>query len=1025
MNESILNALMRLFAIVANVDDEGLSPKARKVVLDYLNIQLNQELANKYIGIFDHYLKVHHKKKRGDATKARKRISLNSVKVLTICNEINEELQQSEKLIVLLRLLEFISKDNITDAEIDFIQTVADVFNIPRYEFEDIFSFILEEPNKIKSQEKVLVVSKKNPFGQTKYNTIKEKGLNGYLEFLYLESVNIILLIYRGNDNLKLNNFNIISGQTYVFDSGSVVKSSIIQPLYYTEILSVFRNFESGNKVTLLADNIKFTFPNSTNGIKPFTISERSGRLVGIMGGSGAGKSTLLSILIGNIKVNSGSIKINGYDLYEDKKLLDGIIGFVPQDDLLIEELTVFQNLYFNAKVCFRNASKIKLLKIISKVLHELDLYEIRNLKVGNPLKKFISGGQRKRLNIALELIREPAILYADEPTSGLSSSDSEIVMSLLKELTYKGKLVFVNIHQPSSDIYKLFDKIIIIDKGGHPVYYGNPLDAVVYFRTNNSIANADESLCPTCGNVNPEQVLELIENKVVNEFGRLTDKRKFTPQKWYSLYQAHISENPVIEDDYNYQKEELPEIMYNKASSFQQFVVFSKRNFLRKISNIQYILLNILEAPILAFILALFSKYVKGTNEDPSKYIFAENVNIPSFMFMAVTVALFLGLTVSAEEIIKDRRILKREKFLNLSHWSYLNSKIAFLFVLSAIQTFLFVLISNAILEINGLTLKFWLIMFSTAFWANLMGLVISSAMNSVVTIYITIPLILIPQLLFSGTVIDFTKLYKPFAGDKYSPIIGDVMISRWSYEALMVTQFTDNLYQKHFFETEKIYENATYYSNSYYNKLEEIVNFLYSNKNNDDKKDFVDRRFRILINEIKKVEKMTGIKFSEIDKINKENFDENIKNNLIQYLFDYLKQPNLKLSNNSKHKRDSIVYSLEDDLGASNLVVEFKEQNVNYKIEDFVCNDLELQTIVEGKNELIRRYKPIYQIPVSNIGRAQFYAAEKIVLGKTIKTIWYNVIVIWLYSLLMYIILVTKILDINNSPFKKLKDK
>ncbi len=105
-----------------------------------------------------------------------------------------------------------------------------------------------------------------------------------------------------------------------------------------------------------------------------------------------------------------------------------------------------------------------------------MDLYEIRDLKVGNPLNKVISGGQRKRLNIALELIREPTILFADEPTSGLSSVDSEIVMNLLKEQTYRGKLVIINIHQPGSEIYKMFDKVMFIDKGGYQIFYGNPI---------------------------------------------------------------------------------------------------------------------------------------------------------------------------------------------------------------------------------------------------------------------------------------------------------------------------------------------------------------------------------------------------------------------------------------------------------------------------------------------------------------------------------------------------------------------
>jgi len=131
-----------------------------------------------------------------------------------------------------------------------------------------------------------------------------------------------------------------------------------------------------------------------------------------------------------------------------------------------------------------------------------------------NPLNKVISGGQRKRLNIALELIREPTILFVDEPTSGLSSVDSEIVMNLLKDLTYRGKLVIINIHQPGSDIYKMFDKIMIIDKGGYQIFYGNPTEAIVYFKYRASLANANEDQCISCGNVNTDQLLQIIEAK-------------------------------------------------------------------------------------------------------------------------------------------------------------------------------------------------------------------------------------------------------------------------------------------------------------------------------------------------------------------------------------------------------------------------------------------------------------------------------------------------------------------------------
>ena len=282
-------------------------------------------------------------------------------------------------------------------------------------------------------------------------------------------------------------------------------------------------------KISLDANDVSLRFKNSEYGIQNFNFHEESGNLVGILGGSGVGKTTLLNVLSGITKPQSGEVLINGYNLYseEGKTHLKGVIGFVPQDDLLIEELTVYQNLYYNAKMCLDNLSEEKLVEVVNNTLTELDLDEIRDLKVGNSLNKVISGGQRKRLNIALELIREPTILFVDEPTSGLSSVDSEIVMNLLKEQTYRGKLVIINIHQPGSDIYKMFDKIMIIDKGGYQIFYGNPSEAIVYFKTKASYANANEDQCITCGNVNSDQLLQIIEAKVVNENGKHTHIQK------------------------------------------------------------------------------------------------------------------------------------------------------------------------------------------------------------------------------------------------------------------------------------------------------------------------------------------------------------------------------------------------------------------------------------------------------------------------------------------------------------------
>ena len=157
-------------------------------------------------------------------------------------------------------------------------------------------------------------------------------------------------------------------------------------------------------------------------------------------------------------------------------------------------------------------------------------MFEIKDIQVGSPLNKKISGGQRKRLNIALELIREPAVLFLDEPTSGLSSRDSENILDLLKELSLKGKLVFIVIHQPSSEIFKMFDRLLILDTGGYLIYNGDPVDSIIYFKSRVHHANWNESECHSCGNVNPEQIFNIVESSVIDEYGKLTDVRKISP---------------------------------------------------------------------------------------------------------------------------------------------------------------------------------------------------------------------------------------------------------------------------------------------------------------------------------------------------------------------------------------------------------------------------------------------------------------------------------------------------------------
>jgi len=1007
MNESILKALMRLFAIIANADGSDVSDNARTVVRSYLSVMLNKEHIEIYLKLFDEYVQVHHHAKKDDNRRVRKQTSLNSVKVLKICSEINEQLHQKEKVVVLARLLEFVNvNDDITEKEHDFVKTVSDIFNIPEQEFNQIYDINLSKTLSQEDANRVLIINDDANFKDLSFKHIYSSHLSGEITILHIASTNTFIVRYTGTESIFINSQNITPNRMYVFDNGAVIKGQNIDPVYYSDVAGRFIHSEDDTKVIFKAENIEFYYKNSNNGIQKFDFIEHSGRMIGIMGGSGVGKSTLLNVFNGNYPLHGGKITINGYDIHKNKDKLSGVIGFVPQDDLLIEELTVYQNLYYNAKLCFSNFTETQITDAVEKVLNDLDLTATKDLTVGSPVNKFISGGQRKRLNIALELIREPSILIVDEPTSGLSSMDSDMVMNLLKDQALKGKLVLVNIHQPSSDIYKLFDSILMMDKGGHPVYYGNPVDAVTYFRKSANYVNPEENSCETCGSVDAEQPLQILEAKIVDEFGKFTKDRKVSAQEWYSKYKKEIEgvkEEKTLKDE----KIKLPENYFKTPSGFKQFLIFTIRNIKSKLTNKQYLLITFLEAPILAVILGYFSKYISGTDANPDAYIFAENINLAAYLFMAVTVALFFGMTLSAEEIIKDQKILKREKFLHLSKFSYLNSKIFVLMIISAVQTLSFILVGNWILGIEGMTLIYWIVLFSTAVFANILGLNISAMFDSVVTIYITIPFILVPQLLFSGVIVDFTKLHKDFTSYKNVPVIGDIMTSRWAYEALAVAQFKDNNYENYYFDVD-MEKSVNNYKLSYLiPELQKYTNTCFENLNDDKNNEQTDRYFKVLRNEIISLNNTETIRFDNIESFSKDKFNKSIHSDLSDYynkLTKYYNNEQYKLN----LKYDSVSYFLVDKFGSNDAVYNLKLDNHNKQLEEITKNKGEFDAIKEEGNQLIQIIDPIFKIPESRYGRAHFYSPIKRIGPYTIDTVWFNILFIWFTSLIIYLFLI-----------------
>ncbi len=1005
---------MQLFAIIATANKEGVNEKSRSIVESYLRLMLSSEQVTEYLQLFDKYVEERGGGVKKDGTQERKRTSLNSVKVLRICEQINGELKQDQKLLVLLQLLEFISfGEEITEQEIDFVKTVSDIFNIPEDEYFNCYAFTLNPKlDEIPHKENILILDKNNESPNAEVKHLRFKDLEGHVMILFLPSINAYAFRYVGETELYLNGHSIMLNRTYVLPKGSAIRSPRIGSIYYSDIVSKFINAMNAEKVVFTAKDVEFRFKGSKNGLHNFNFCEQGGELIGIMGGSGVGKSTLLNVLNGNLQPQSGEILINGYNIYTEKEKLNGVIGFVPQDDLLIEELTVYQNLYYSAKLCFSDYTEEQIDEAVNKVLEDLDLKATADLVVGNPLNKTISGGQRKRLNIALELIREPLVMFVDEPTSGLSSMDSEMVMDLLKEQTLKGKLVIVNIHQPSSVIFKMFDKLLIMDKGGYLVYYGNPVDSVVYFKTMSNHVNATESECYHCGNINPEQVLQILESKVVDEYGRTTHKRKTSPEEWAAMYEEHSKSKIKFDTE----KQDLPKNNFNIPGMFKQFRIFCERNILSKLANRQYMLINFLEAPVLALILAYFTKYIAGEGGNPNIFVFSGNENLPIYLFMGVVVSIFIGLTVSAEEIIRDRQLLKRESFLNLSHVSYLNSKIAVLFVISAIQTLSFVLIGNTIMEIHGMTLAHWLILFTASCVSNMIGLNISAALDSVVTIYILIPFLIVPQLLFSGTMVKFDKLNKAISSYEVVPVIGDLMPSRWAYEAMAVKQFRDNEYMKNFFLIEQKKSEAAYIGSylvpALNNKIAKLANADEETRN---------QIIGLLHTEVSKINDRTPKQqFEDIDLLTPEKYNDDVQENLTSFL-----DKTAKLYQQKQNKAISVldreISSLAEELGGNKALVELKKNYTNEALSNFVLNRVDIEKIHDMGDHFIQVSDPVYKEPESHCGRAHFYAPFKQIGNLQIDTFWFNIIVMWIMNGLLYVLLVCDGLRWTITKFSK----
>ncbi len=602
-------------------------------------------------------------------------------------------------------------------------------------------------------------------------------------------------------------------GDTIRVDAGQVLRCNFSERLIEEE-KNVIR--------TLDVKDLVCRFTNSSIAIDGVSFSVERGEMVCVMGASGCGKSTLLRAVSGQFRPTQGSVLFNKRSLYENHESLRKYVTYIPQYDAFDEHLTIEENLEYAAAIRAPHLGRRERLRRIDSKLAELGLNERRTSIVGTTEKKILSGGERKRLNIGLDMVSSADIFLFDEPTSGLSSKDSEHIMEIIRDMSHN-KIVLVTIHQPTSRIFQMFHRALVLDRGGKLVFFGTPQEALRYFAEAESRQTPAPSSggCESCGTTRPEFIFDVLETPLrdlggdiileENNRGQLVPARRYSPDYWRDKYESHRLLKEVQQPSPPKEVAAAPPSdprrreRLRPKEHFRQFSILLRRAFLSKLRNKANLLTTVLEAPLLALLTGMVLRY-----SESSVYDFASAFHIPTYLFLALVVAMFLGLTNSVDDIIHDRSVLLRERNLNVNLGYYVLAKVLTLGFFAIIQCTLFTLIGNALLSLRD---GFWIVftaMFLTAANGAAIGLVISALVAQSKTGILIIPVILIPQIILSGALIKYEEMNRnldfihaiqqwvtrhpdsamPAQSNLKVPLICEIMPTRWSYEALVFAQ-------------------------------------------------------------------------------------------------------------------------------------------------------------------------------------------------------------------------------------------
>jgi ABC-type multidrug transport system ATPase subunit/pSer/pThr/pTyr-binding forkhead associated (FHA) protein len=538
------------------------------------------------------------------------------------------------------------------------------------------------------------------------------------------------------------------------------------------------------------------------------------GDMIALMGPSGAGKTTLLMTLNGYMPPTSGQVRINGEDLYSIYDALRGSIGYVPQDDIVHPELTVFEAVKYSAR--FRlppDYSEDEIDRRVDETLRDLGLEAVRNLQIGKPEKKVLSGGQRKRVNIALELVTDPVIVFLDEPTSGLAADDTTALINLLADLTKKtGKTIVMTIHQPAKDEFEKFNLAFIMGYGGIPTYFGPTGDRAYRFFA--SIQGRPGITTPQKVIDNPRDMFDMLNVRERAVLSAMQAQNAAVTRNTARLEAARAwraeffnDANPLYQQMYTGRRAVGAQTAARGVPHgagvpvIRQLFLLLSRYWKVKIRDRTNAGIMFLQAPIIGVMLwVVFGAQTRavpfwclGALQELSKksnMASAGTTNLlnemqptadhTAAMFFVVVSCVWFGTSNAAREIVTERAIYLRERMVNLKLLNYVMSKFILLAIVSVIQCTMLLGIVFFSLGFEGGPLAFVYElgnMIALAINATALGLLLSTVVESAEAAMALTPVALIPQVVLGGLMVPMTT------NPNLKPLMY-FMPARWGFE-------------------------------------------------------------------------------------------------------------------------------------------------------------------------------------------------------------------------------------------------